>query len=888
MRRIVFLLAFLYSIYSLSQVKEDFSNGDFTDNPEWIGDTGKFKVDKKGQLRLNDSDKTGSARLATSSSLINETTWSFYVHLLFNPSANNYAVYYLTSTLPDFSGKGYMLMIGGKNDNISFLKYEGDVAELLVEGTYGRLNMSSPQIHIKVHCNKEGEWTIYSQLAGIDDDYVSEGMTIDNSIPSSVYTGVKCIYTASRNTAFAFDDILIEPDNNKIPDTPDVPDNPDIPDFPDEPDKPDPDDTVAPRLLSVNALSDSVLSLIFDEAVNVTKATFELIGLGIPRKVQPLENDKKNIYLTFFRKMEDSVSYTLYINKVKDIAGNYMEDCQINFTFYDSRLQAVSFGDIVFSEIMANPANVASLPEVEYVEFYNKTNRPVSLNGWKFYYGNKPYKLSEVVIQPENYLVVCHEKNLGLWNSTNISVAGMKYFPELANSGKLLWLEDVRKNVVSWVEYSDKWYKDDLKKKGGFSLECLDMENMTNDAGNWSATIDASGGTPGKVNSVRTAYPDETSAEISYAYWKSEDTLTVRFNKPMNILSLTTADNYAVYNGNTTITSLMPSIPDGREVKIAFSDSLCRGDILELELQFVKDISGFSLSGNRMIRIGMPEEADSTDVLFNEILFNPRSGGSDYVELYNNSEKYINLNRLFFTSRKEDETFGERYLLSELPRVLSPHAYVCFAKDILEVAEQYDCEKQNMFLINKLPPLPDKAGNIILLKSSGEIVDELTYTEKMHTAFLEDKEGISLEKINPLKSSSFPANWLSASSASGGGTPGYINSQYREPADIEDDCFKLEKKVFSPNGDGIEDELIISYNFPEPDAIADVRVYDASGRLVKVIVEHCRLEPAGLFVWNGQESDGSTARLGLYIIYIEAYAPSGKMKRYKLGCALGG
>lgn len=86
----------------------------------------------------------------------------------------------------------------------------------------------------------------------------------------------------------------------------------------------------------------------------------------------------------------------------------------------------------------------------------------------------------------------------------------------------------------------------------------------------------------------------------------------------------------------------------------------------------------------------------------------------------------------------------------------------------------------------------------------------------------------------------------------------------------------------------MDDELIISYNFLDTDVLANISVYDSSGRFICKIAEGDRLEQQGIFVWNGQESNGSVARIGLYIIYIEAYTPSGKMNRYKLACALVG
>lgn len=883
MRRIIFLLTFLYSICSFTQVKDNFSDGDFSENPTWSGDIEKFKVDKKGQLKLNDLSKTGDAYLSTASELISETTWMFYVHLLFNSSANNDAIFYLTSSTSDLSGEGYMLMIGGQNDNLRLLKYDGNIAEVLIDGIIGHLDTSSPEINIKIHCDKDGKWIVCSQLIGVDEDYIEEGTAIDNTITKSAFAGIRCIYSASRNMAFAFDDVFIFSDNS----VPDIPDEPDNPDAPDEPDIPNPDDILPPKLLSVAALTDSTVIVSFDEVVNIGSSEFEIEEIGKSKKKQ-LSKDKRSVELLFTGKFTDSVFYTLYINKVKDISGNYMTDSQIGFTYYNTTLQTASFGDIVFNEIMANPLNVAALPEVEYVELYNKMERPVNLNEWKFHYGNKSYKLGNKIIPPKGYLVLCHEKKLNLWKDEDVLVLGVKSFPELANSGKLLWLEDARSKIISWVEYSGTWYKDSFKKKGGFSLECLDTDNLANGSENWVASTDKSGGTPGRVNSVAMACPDETVAEVDYYYLLTPDTLVIRFSKSMDIASLMLNDNYTIYQGNSMIANTIPSVPDSKQVVLSLSDSLRMGDVFELELTHLKDISGFDLEGECIIRVGVPEDAKEGEVLFNEILFNPRSGGSDYVELYNSSGKYINLNRLFFASRLIDGNMGERVLLSPLPRTLAPHSYLCFTKDVKAVESQYELEKTAMVSLSKLPSLPDDKGNIVLLATTGEIVDELNYTEKMHTAFLSDKEGIALEKIYPDKLSAITKNWLSASTASGGGTPGYVNSQYREATEASSDGFRLEHQAFSPDGDGVDDELIISYNFLDTDVLANISVYDSSGRFICKIAEGDRLEQQGIFVWNGQESNGSVARIGLYIIYIEAYTPSGKMNRYKLACALVG
>lgn len=887
MRRIIILLLFLPTLCLYSQVKDDFSDGDFTDNPVWQGDSDKFRIDtKKGQLRLNDESRSGLAYLSTPSSLLRETTWTFYVHLLFNSSVNNYALFYLAATTADFNGEqeAYMVAIGGKSDDIILYRQNGKEVIPIIEGVAGRLNLSSPEVWIKVHCTKDGEWTLYSKLVGVDEDYVREGVVTDDNLFVPTHAGLTCVYTSSRSTNFAFDDISIVSDkeggSTDEPDTPVTPDTPEP-----EPDIPDPDDTTPPKLLNVSAPTDSTLQLIFDEKINASYAAFS-VDAAHREKRRILSEDKKLLTLTLSGKLTDSEKHTLYISRVKDVSGNYMSDSWINFVYYDPALQTVGFGDVVFSEIMANPKGVNDLPEVEYVELYNRTARPVSLNSWKFYYGNKPYRLSDGIIMPESYAVLCHEKHADKWAGYGIPVISVKSFPELANTGKLLWLEDARGNMISWVEYTDSWYRDAFKKKGGFSLECLDTENQSNDSGNWLASNSITGGTPGKENSVKADLPDEAIARIAYAYMTAPDTLNIVFTKPMNTVALAETVHYTIEKGIGSVLRALPVMPQGRSVNLVLSEPLPAGEVLVMELQRLKDISGFDLEGSLSFEIGMPEDALAEEVLFNELLFDPRPDGSDYVELYNNSDKFINLHRLYFSSRDDNGNMKEPAVLTSASRALAPHAYMCFTKDATAVCSQYECAVECLIESAKLPSLPDDAGNISLLSPSGETIDEFRYTAKMHTVLQDDKEGISLEKIYPSDASGNLSDWLSASSACGGGTPGRINSQYREPDNSQVEGFYLEKESFTPDGDGMDDALLISYRFTGDNGMANVKVYDTAGRFVRAIADNYRLAPQGTFIWNGKEENGTLARMGLYLIYIEAYTANGQMKRYKLGCAL--
>ena len=53
-------------------------------------------------------------------------------------------------------------------------------------------------------------------------------------------------------------------------------------------------------------------------------------------------------------------------------------------------------------------------------------------------------------------------------------------------------------------------------------------------------------------------------------------------------------------------------------------------------------LTGSQFSDNTAI-FALPEQGLSKDIIINEVLFNPLNGGVDFVEIYNNSNKFIDL-----------------------------------------------------------------------------------------------------------------------------------------------------------------------------------------------------------------------------------------------------
>jgi len=210
------------------------------------------------------------------------------------------------------------------------------------------------------------------------------------------------------------------------------------------------------------------------------------------------------------------------------------------------------------------------------------------------------------------------------------------------------------------------------------------------------------------------------------------------------------------------------------------------------------------------------EPIEAGDVLISEILFNPAAGGSDYVEIYNNSQKEISTNRLYLASRDSKLELTQVYPLSKSKKMLLPANYLALTKDTNSVFPYFEIKCRECFLqMEKFPSYNNDFDYVVLLDENMQVIDELFYSEKMHHLLLAEEKGISLERLSFSQNTNDIKNWHSASTTSGYGTPGYENSQVEiENATSPKITFSTES--FSPNFDGYNDEYQIVYELEKP------------------------------------------------------------------------
>jgi hypothetical protein len=273
-------------------------------------------------------------------------------------------------------------------------------------------------------------------------------------------------------------------------------------------------------------------------------------------------------------------------------------------------------------------------------------------------------------------------------------------------------------------------------------------------------------------------------------------------------------------------------------------------------------------------------------ILINEILFNPFSGGVDFVELVNVSEQTIPVHRLKLASRNDTLALKQIYAISAEKRYLKPGEFLVCTKDPLILATQYFSKDPGSFCTMKtLPSFSDDAGTVVLLNDSLEVLDEFSYSAKMHSLFLADENGVSLERISLEKPTADRSNWASAAASVGYATPGLPNSQTGSETEIQDEITP-DPKAFSPNGDGYNDELTIKFSFSKPGYMANVRIFDIAGRQVKFLVKNQSLAQEGSWLWDGTTEAGQKLGIGVYIVLVEVFDQEGHRKVFKKTCTL--
>ena len=843
------ILAYLLLIMPLSgvaQVVDDFSDGDFTDNPTWTGTDELFVVNNDKKLQLN-AETAGNAWLFCDVDVADSVTdgeyeWRFWLREAFAPSANNYSDIYLCDN--------YFIRFGeaGSNDVLELFCTDGTSGLSVCRGT-DTFIASSFSAFFKVTRDTQGNWKIFVDKEG-GGDYIVDAQGVDDTYLPSGRFGLKVTYSASNSKKVYLDDVYAGPLVV---------------------------DLSPPQLETVTVLNYNKLQLDFDEVVDnvfaLDAGNYTLDHqIGNPMYAEYNGNNRSSVILSFSKTIQEGVNYTLIINKIQDVEGNLAEDIQYTFNHYK-----IHENDVVVNEIMADPEPVVGLPPYEYVELYNATDHAINMKDWVLTIGTSEKIITQDIdIQSDGYLIFCKEDAVPYLSEYGECVGFASF--SIPNSGSLICL--YYDNIMVFNSDFDKsWYHDAEKSDGGWSLEQIDPHSPCLETANWRASRDYKGGTPGTRNSVDGN--NVIAPDIDYINVLSDTVIEVVFNQKMMTSSLENTDNYTIVEFNSHPYLAIPSQDNQKSVTLFFQQHFVENRFHKFLIFGSLNCTGVPVLDGCAYAFGLPGSAVGGDVVINEILFDPISPAADYVEIYNKSDKILNINEFKLGVIKEsfpnppDTTIKE---ITKEPRQLLPQQYLLLTTTPDEIGRQYECSTHNFIGMSSFPSYPN-SGAAAVLYFRDTVIDVMRYSDDSHYSLLTETKGVSLERVSPDISSLDPENWHSAA-APLYGTPGYQNSVF---VDSQENTATVEMipPVFSPDGDGFDDVTTVNLSDFDIGYTAKVTVFDSQGRFVRDLVNCQNIANQSRFVWNGCDDNGRVVPPGIYVVFVEVFDTQGHIQRFK-------
>jgi hypothetical protein len=535
---------------------------------------------------------------------------------------------------------------------------------------------------------------------------------------------------------------------------------------------------------------------------------------------------------------------------------------------------------------MAKPNPPVSLPDREYLELYNRTADTIYLTDFRILYGTgKSSRITTGKIVPHGYAVICASASVSELSAYG-DVFSATSFPSLLDAGMALTLTSPDSTVVAVVEYDNSFYRDEPKSKGGWSLERIDPDNLS-DNDNWKASTGMEGGTPCRENSVFGTNPDNIQPYIIKTEMINEYSIRILFSENIVASTLEKIEYYIVRNIGSPLEAKALNTELSNTVELIFANSFNIGTVYELTVSpDIKDFYGNEYEGS-LIYFGQMYKPEKENLVINEILFHPRSGGSDFVEIYNRSDRILDLSDISIASRnRATGDLQQIHRVSETSIYVQPTDYFVFTTDSASLHRFYYVDNPaNVVIMSGFPTYPNENGTVVLLDNENNIIDEFSYSEDMHGIFISNPEGVSLERVDFERKSSELGNWQSAAQTVGFATPAYKNSCYTHTEEVNK-SFVLTSTTFSPDGDGYEDVLFIDYKMPAAGFRANISIYNLRGYFVKEICRNTVLGTDGRLTWDGTKANNAKVPVGPYIIYIEAFNADGKVYKYKKICVV--
>ena len=416
-------------------------------------------------------------------------------------------------------------------------------------------------------------------------------------------------------------------------------------------------------------------------------------------------------------------------------------------------------GAVVLNELQYAPSDGRS----EFIELYNRSESAVNLARLEIADATRDYTTvasSDTLLAPGGYVVLVEDSALFASAFPDPDVIVPPDWPALNNGGDKVLLRDGRSGThIDAVSYDPSWGGDD-----GHSLERIDPNGPSDRASNFGSSIAERRATPAAENSIFAL--DTTPPSLQRARpMVAGDSVVAHFSEPVDAASIAASAFHldaptAPAIANATVSDTAASV-----VHLRLGRSLSDGTYALVATNVMDHQGNVRAETRASFRYFDPDVPAPADLVVTEILYAPPPHGTEFIEIYNRSDKTVDVGALAVAD--ENRTFRP-----VAPRLtpLRPDSHTVVVRD----AEAFETAFPGIDY--HAPPGWDALNNggdtVVLRHTPSETkLDAVAYAPSWGGA-----DGHSLERLDPAGPSA--AFNFGTSTADAGATPGRRNSRY--------------------------------------------------------------------------------------------------------------
>lgn len=813
-------LSISYSSFINSQIIDDFNtvNYSFKKN-NWEGDTTKFSVTNKA-LRLNNTPTTDTVLIFKKIPKWQQDSivWIINIEHLFSASNNNYSLIYLASDEGFNESLYFKIGESGTTDKMKF--YRNDASNMIHETNENSFGSNFNYL-IKIIKIKENYQIYIDKKDGNNFVFDSQFNNNSNITELNIF-GIKCRHTSSNSTKYIFDDIEI---NYKVY-----------------------IDKTPPKVDSIIILSENQLEIRFSEPLYQNPFFKENINSLL--NINSIDSISEKIYeLTFENNFINFNNNKIIVSNIYDTLLNNNKNIEINWQI--EQYGTTNYKSIIFNEILASPTS--EIP-YEFIEIYNKSDSYIRGESLSIHDKTNYNIFPKVTINPHQYYILCNTKDTSFFNKYGKTI-GIDNFITLNNSNEELKI--IANNLlIDSLNYTS------IEPEKSLAYISINNNCFYNEL--WLSSEDEIGASPGYEN----IFSDDKNTYIQSVNYINDSIIQILLSSQIDTNNLKEISiNYDQFDYFLTFNTIE------KHLNFVIHQELERGVELEFILDNIHSCYQDEISLN--FNLTLPHIPQNKEIIITEILSNTKDNQFDYIEITNNSNLFFNIKDLYINKLNTNGTVSSSNL-SDSNIFIYPGNHFVFSENITWFNNYYNHVNEDFLFETELPSL-NNDSNTIFITYEKDTIDIVSYRNNWHFELITDEKGVSLEKIDYQNNQNTASNWTSSASSNNFGSPTTINSHFKNNKQKNNSKnFFLNRSIFSPDNDGYQDLLEVSYDFSDTENIITATIYNENGGITKQLLTNETLPSRGTIIWDGINEHNQITPAGYYIIILENFNLNGK------------